>query len=361
MRNESNDQIYIQRGREWFVTDQASTVVHEHLPTGTYRLQHDPLRGWSFASIDDFDIPPKLYGDLTSRARRIWTTYCQRRERGVSTGVLLAGSKGSGKTLLAKVVGIQSRLPVVVINDPYTSDDFKEIISRLGECVVIFDEFEKVYRDEDAQSQILTLLDGVFSLRSLIFVIVNDTGKMLDHFLNRPGRIYYALEYGGLERDFIEEYCRDNLDDPAEEKIMGVLTVSTMFEHFSFDQLQALVEEMNRFEETAQESIKFLNVKSSYFKEWERYEVTAWIDTDEIEIPKSLRDWRGHPLNVSMRSVSFEYTEEDEEGDEMHRWFDVSLSEENIVHVDPSTEEFVFAEGDRRVRFRKKGVTSYVA
>ena len=75
------------------------------------------------------------------------------------------------------------------------------------------DEFEKTYTKEgkNYQAKILTLFDGVYSSKKLFLLTCNDKSKMDSHMLNRPGRLYYLLEFHGLDQAFIREYCEDNL------------------------------------------------------------------------------------------------------------------------------------------------------
>ena len=62
----------------------------------------------------------------------------------------------------------------------------------------IIDEFEKIFSGEK-QQHILTLLDGVFSTHKLFLLTCNDKWKIDSHMRNRPGRIYYMIEFEGLE------------------------------------------------------------------------------------------------------------------------------------------------------------------
>ena len=87
--------------------------------------------------------------------------------------------------------------------------------------MVLFDEFEKVY-DSDEQEEMLTLLDGVFPSKKLFVLTCNDKWRVNQHMRNRPGRIFYMLDFTGLDEDFVVEYCHDNLKNLA--NIDGVLT-----------------------------------------------------------------------------------------------------------------------------------------
>ena len=64
-------------------------------------------------------------------------------------------------------------------------------------CIILFDEFEKVYDDQD-QEKALTLLDGVFPSRKLFIMTVNNKWRVNEHMRNRPGRIYYMLDFAGF-------------------------------------------------------------------------------------------------------------------------------------------------------------------
>jgi len=106
------------------------------------------------------------------------------------------------------------------------------------------DEFEKVYTtgadehgrwrgDANYQAKLLTLLDGVYSSRKLFLLTSNSKNSMDSHMMNRPGRLYYMLEFNGLDASFVEEYCEDNL--VQKEYIPAVTAISSLFESFNFD------------------------------------------------------------------------------------------------------------------------------
>ena len=87
----------------YFPIPEIAVAVDKQLPVGTYTVKYHPDEGFYLEPIDDFDLPPKLYGELQENADRITSTFMSREG---STGVLLAGEKGSGKTLLAKKLSL---------------------------------------------------------------------------------------------------------------------------------------------------------------------------------------------------------------------------------------------------------------
>jgi hypothetical protein len=96
---------------------------------------------------------------------------------------------------------------------------------------------------------------------------------------NRPGRIFYSLDYKGLDQDFILEYCEDELNDKTQADT--ICRVAQTFSSFNFDMLKAMVEEMNRYNEPAQEVIKMLNVRPSE-DNYGTFDIKYYLDGVEV-------------------------------------------------------------------------------
>lgn len=278
------------------------------LPVGTYMVGSNPNSGFYLSRIDDFKIDHKIYGKTNKLADRIIKTFA---DRPFTTGVLLDGEKGSGKTLLAKLianrVADEYNISTLIINSPYGGDDFNSFIQSIDEpCVIIFDEFEKVYDTQEAQNQVLTLLDGVYPSKKLFILTSNDKHRVNSHMQNRPGRIYYFVEYKGLDSDFIKEYCDDNLNN--KENIDSVLKMAGLFDQFNFDMLKALVEEMNRYDENAVDAIDLLNAKPFLGRDYTQYTVSV-IRNGQALPPNYVypREIQGNPLsrNETELTVTF--------------------------------------------------------
>jgi hypothetical protein len=217
------------------------------------------MEGFSLEEVEPFRMPDKVYGDCLRNADRIVNTFTR---RDGNTGVLLTGEKGSGKTLLARQIAIQSGLPVIIVNSDHSGDNFNSFLSSITQpCIVFLDEFEKTYNRE-SQEKILTLLDGTYQSRKLFLLTSNDKFRIDNNMKNRPGRIFYLIEFGGLEEEFIVEYCRDNLKDQS--YVPDVLRVSRLFDIFNFDLLAAIVEESNRYGENPKDLLGLLNAKPEY-------------------------------------------------------------------------------------------------
>jgi hypothetical protein len=326
-------------GNQFYITSKAKVDLHESLPIGTYSVNFNQCRGEYFLeTINDFQLKGKIYGDVLKNSDRILNTFFDRPK---STGVLLVGEKGSGKTLLAQYISIaaakEKAIPTIVINKPYHGDEFNLFLQSIQEPVVILmDEFEKVYTtngDENYQEQILTLFDGVYSSQKLFLLTCNDKYRMDYHMMNRPGRLYYMLEFNGLEASFVEEYCQDNL--LQKEYIPAITAISGLFQSFNFDMLKAMVEDMNRYNEGPADVLKYLNIRPDGGGR-EKFSVSLIINGDKKDNVQKM--WRGDPLS----GVICIYSEDgggEEGGKERESFY---FSAMNLQNIDAKKRVFRF-------------------
>lgn len=275
-----NKSLFVRRGSSFHVTDRANLEVHDTLPVATYAVRVNPMTKEFYLEImDNFVLPERLYGSTEKYSKRILDTYVDRNR---ATGVMLVGEKGSGKSLLAKTVSVRAAalgMPTIVIDSPYTGDSFYQFIQHIKQrAVVMFDEFEKVYNDE-SQQEILTLFDGVYPTNKLWLVTSNSSYRINTFIMNRPSRMYYYLQFSGLEPDFIREYCEDRLKNKAH--VEQTVRVASVFTDFNFDMLQSMVEEMNRYDESPREVIKILNTRADR-GDRQSFDVTIQRITDGV-------------------------------------------------------------------------------
>jgi hypothetical protein len=145
------------------------------------------------------------------------------------------------------------------------------------------------------------MLDGTMTSQKLFVLTVNDTWSVSSHMKNRPGRLFYNIEFSGLGAQFIREYCEDKLED--KEQVEPVLQASALFDQFNFDMLKALVEEMNRYKETPFQALEMLNAKPVMFSGYsETYEVIGW-NPDGVK--GTAKDSKTHPLAHRGEAMGF--------------------------------------------------------
>ena len=297
---------YIRRTDKFFVGASGSISIHDTLPVGTYDIQHDIDHGFFLQRVDDAGPPAKLYGDISRNANRILDTY---HDRTNSTGVLLSGEKGSGKTLLAKLLSWIGRekygMSTITVSQSFKNHTaFKSVIQQITDPVIIvFDEFEKTYSKEE-QEQILTLLDGMFSSKKLFVMTCNDMYKVDEHILNRPGRLFYHIEHDGLAENFITDYCNDNLKDASH--LPELLALTNLYYKFNFDMLQAVVQEVNRYGESPAEVVKLLNVKPTAHKS-DKYTIHVEDKRGKVKRVYS-QHHQGNPMLCPDIDVRYELT-----------------------------------------------------
>jgi hypothetical protein len=127
---------------------------------------------------------------------------------------------------------------------------------------------------------------------------------------NRPGRIYYLIDYKGIPEDFIVEYCTDNLE--AKQHIPAIVRVSKMFNEFNFDMLKAMVEEMNRYNETPEQVLEMLNARPTTDSEG-TYTITLNIDGKDVKSGYYPTETEGSPLQGPELVISYNVDDEDDE------------------------------------------------
>lgn len=183
---------------------------------------------------------------------------------------MLAGTKGDGKSLTSRVLinRMIDKRNAVVINITEATDPniIRSLVAEVPKnipVVIWIDEFEKRYHDKKMQQSLLTFMDGGNDQAVMFIYTVNNIYAVDEHFKNRPGRIYYMREYNGIDADFIQEYCEDNLKEKGH--IKSVQNLAKLFSSFSFDSLMSLVAEMNLYGESAVDAIKYLALRPTMF------------------------------------------------------------------------------------------------
>ena len=116
-----------------------STV--DTIPVGIYNIGLS-MTGWYLEKYaDKFTFDYKMYGLQTEFCEHVLKTY--KNTKG-NFGIMLTGTKGTGKTVTAKTLANDFNLPVIIVKD--MGDHNQEMIEFLGgfnfDCVLFFDEFE---------------------------------------------------------------------------------------------------------------------------------------------------------------------------------------------------------------------------
>ncbi len=304
------------------------------LPVGNYVVAATPTGELFFKKSENFTDSGKIYGDHERRAERILHTAM---DRTVNTGVLLAGERGSGKSLLARLIsekGAALGMPTILVKNDFDGSSLSPLFNSLeSPAVIIFDEFEKVYHQMKEQESILSILDGTATSKHIYVFTVNDTVRLSRYLSNRPGRLYYNITFDGLDDSFIESYCQDKLQDKS--RVAEVLKISLFFDKFNFDMLKALVEEMNRYGESAEEAVKMLNIRPH--DDVSSYTVTIHDKTGTLLFRAS--NFNGNPLSLQHWDIdSYDLIDEPED----LKWKMLTVNSSQLSKVDIHQGIFTF-------------------
>lgn len=225
---------------------QKSGVDIDVIPAGTFGVGVTIEGTFYLYPKNDMEIPAVTYGDTDDKSERIIKTFLSR--KGKNTGILLEGTKGSGKTLQAKMLSVALRkigIPTISIGSPFNGEGFINFMSQIKQPIMVMvDEFDKLYAEKEHQDGLLTLLDGVGGYDKL-FVLTKNDGYVSEFLRNRPSRIFYSFSYKKLPKSTLDDYLAKNLENKA--FLADFETLYNLSSDLNFDVIQSLVEELNRY------------------------------------------------------------------------------------------------------------------
>lgn len=186
----------------------------------------------------EFNLPEKIYdSEKDKKFRKLVLNHFNKTPK-QSTGILLSGEKGTGKTIQAKLIAKECGLPIINVPNEIQRDRLVEFFkSFTTEVCVIFDEFDKYFETSD----LLTLLDGVSkTTKMLVLFTCNDLDKISDYLLDRCSRIRYLREFTSDDnksfvpeiiselklneyKDELLKFCNENIKYPTIDNIKSYL------------------------------------------------------------------------------------------------------------------------------------------
>ena len=230
---------WLQQGNRYNEISSSSKILDE-LPLGIYNLLENDFTKELYLELmsDKFEFPFKIYDIDNKFINHVMTTFHGTKG---NLGVLLNGTKGTGKTVTAKILVNEMNLPCIIVPSNYKN--LQEFLASLEfECILFFDEFEKNFKDHT--QDLLSIMDGVYSNPNRkIFLLTTNTLHINDNFLSRPSRIRYKKTFSNLSIDVILNYINDNLVDKTKTieiiDFINTLAISTI------DIVKSIVDEIN--------------------------------------------------------------------------------------------------------------------
>ena len=234
---------------------------YDLLPNKTYSLMFEDWTRTSYLTeAGDLNLPEKIYSDKKDEffIKRVLDDF--EATDSTTTGILLAGMKGSGKTLTAKLLAKRSNLPIIIVDSRYEERFLSDFFSKIQTPVcILFDEIDKDFHT----SRLLSFLDGIQdTVKKMVIFTCNqwDEDHIDTNMIDRCSRIKYFKEYTGMSEELIDSILANNLEgDPRINDVKDIIV--NKFAVTSFDNISSFVKEVKKYpNETIDTIISDLNI-----------------------------------------------------------------------------------------------------
>lgn len=276
---ETGKQIWVQTGIN-FNRMQGPIISYNEIPVGVYKISMSKQGFYLEYVMSEFVFDYKIYGLQEDFINHVIKTYNEAQTGNL--GILLNGTKGTGKTVAAKMIANRLHLPVIIVQNMGQEMNL-QMMNYLSteinfDCVFFFDEYEKTF---DKDTTILSFMDGVYNSESRkVFLLTTNTLSIDRNLIGRPSRILYLKKFGNLEIEAASEFLDDTLNNKEYKQevleFIGLLSISTI------DILKSVVKEINIHGiEEFRKSKSYFNVEiNSYTYTCEYASANIYNDSD---------------------------------------------------------------------------------
>lgn len=276
---ETGKQIWVQTGIN-FNRMQGPIVSYNEIPVGVYKISMSKQGFYLEYVMSEFVFDYKIYGLQEDFINHVIKTYNEAQTGNL--GILLNGTKGTGKTVAAKMIANRLHLPVIIVQNMGQEMNL-QMMNYLSteinfDCVFFFDEYEKTF---DKDTTILSFMDGVYNSESRkVFLLTTNTLSIDRNLIGRPSRILYLKKFGNLEIEAASEFLADTLNNKEYKQevleFINLLSISTI------DILKSVVKEINIHGiEEFRKSKSYFNVEiNSYTYTCEYASANIYNDSD---------------------------------------------------------------------------------
>lgn len=276
---ETGKQIWVQTGID-FNRMQGPIISYNEIPVGVYKISMSKQGFYLEYVMSEFVFDYKIYGLQEDFINHVIKTYNEAQTGNL--GILLNGTKGTGKTVAAKMIANRLHLPVIIVQNMGQEMNL-QMMNYLSteinfDCVFFFDEYEKTF---DKDTTILSFMDGVYNSESRkVFLLTTNTLSIDRNLIGRPSRILYLKKFGNLEIEAASEFLDDTLNNKEYKQevleFINLLSISTI------DILKSVVKEINIHGiEEFRKSKSYFNVEiNSYTYTCEYASANIYNDSD---------------------------------------------------------------------------------
>lgn len=220
-----------------------------------------------FTLNGEMNLPPKVYQTKKDKVfvNRVLKNFYSSEKN--TTGVLLTGDKGTGKSVTAKILAKEAQLPIIVINSDTKEKYLEEFFKKFDQPVcILFDEVDKNFNTQ----QMLTFLDGMHkTAKKLVIMTANNEDNLSNFIKNRCSRIRYYRHYSMLEdaKEYAELICEAKGIKDKEEVVNFIVK---NIKYPSIDNICSFIDEIIFTKEwglSLKEVLEFMNInigESSY-------------------------------------------------------------------------------------------------
>lgn len=203
---------------------------------------------------DKFEFPFKIYDvgcdSLIKTIKKTWESN-EFTENDRNLGVIFSGTKGTGKSLSAKILCNEIGIPVIIVSD--IKEGMVGFLQSLSfEAIILIDEAEKIFKKGEDDEILLKIVDGQYNLGRKLYILTVNRLDVNDNLLGRPGRIRYIKQFGNLGEKAVNDYIDDNLKIPEKKK--EILELVDLLEISTIDILKNIIEEVNIHGEISEDS-----------------------------------------------------------------------------------------------------------
>lgn len=276
---ETGKQIWVQTGIN-FNRMQGPIISYNEIPVGVYKISMSKQGFYLEYVMSEFVFDYKIYGLQEDFINHVIKTYNEAQTGNL--GILLNGTKGTGKTVAAKMIANRLHLPVIIVQNMGQEINL-QMMNYLSteinfDCVFFFDEYEKTFNKD---TTILSFMDGVYNSESRkVFLLTTNTLSIDRNLIGRPSRILYLKKFGNLEIEAASEFLDDTLNNKEYKQevleFINLLSISTI------DILKSVVKEINIHGiEKFRKSKSYFNVEiNSYTYTCEYASANIYNDSD---------------------------------------------------------------------------------
>lgn len=226
-----------------------------------YDLKWDDWSDMAYlAENGELNLPSKIYELNEDKIfkKRVLNNFNNHEN---SIGVMLAGTKGTGKTMLAKVIAKESNLPIIIVDSQFPTTRLIGFFKQFSTPVcVIFDEIEKNFNT----GRMLDFLDGVEkTTKKLVLMTCNELDKVSEYLQDRCSRIRYVRKYGINDNLAFLPMLIENKEIKNAEIVRKF--VEERFKLPSIDNMNAFLNEVKDLEDediSLDDIVKYMNINT---------------------------------------------------------------------------------------------------